>query len=422
MDIEARIPLFELITRISETVDLLSPMMANHHMQVAYIAYSIAAELGLPVERQNDLLLAGALHDIGAFSIQERTDEFEFEIQAPHRHARAGHCLLEIFPPFAQIADLVRFHHVLWNSGAGSEFEGEAVPVDSHILHLADRIAVQVNPQEAIIWQSQRIRERIASQTPAMFVPELADMFQELSLRDYFWFDTASRSLTAVLRQRVSFPMLELDTDALFNLANLFRRMIDFRSRFTSTHSAGVAACATALANLAGFSEHECRLMKIASYFHDVGKLAIPQEIFEKTGRLSEHEYDLMRSHVYHTFRILEPILDIDIIRTWGALHQEYLDGTGYPFRYTGPDLPAGSRILVVADVYTALIEDRPYRKGMSPREAIDMLQRLADDSKIDPDIVDLLRNNFDHINALCDEAQGAAANDYLRFINAIGQ
>ena len=419
--VEARIPLFDLITCVSDTVDLFSPAMTNHHMQVAYIAHSIASELGLPESERRAVLVAGSLHDIGAFSVKERMDTLQFEVNQPHYHARAGYQLLRAFPPFAEVATMVRYHHVPWNDGAGAVFEGEPVPMGSRILHVADRIAILVRPQEIILWQAERISKRIVAMTPSLFSPDAVEAFRRLSGKDYFWFDVASQSVGTVLRRRVVLDTLELDMDGLSSLANLFRRMIDFRSRFTASHSSGVAASAMALARLAGFSERECRLVEISGHLHDLGKLGIPQEILEKPAHLDEHEYDIMRSHVYHTFRILEPVVDLDTIRTWGALHQEYLDGTGYPFRLTAKDLPPGSRLLTVADIFTALTEDRPYREGLPAEKAMGILQKLSEHGKLDPDLVAVLKANFDDINQRRVAAQTAAEDEYRQFIAVIG-
>jgi len=417
MTIEARIPLFDLLTCISDTVDLVSPEITNHHMQVAYIACSIATELKWSVAERGALLMAGGLHDIGAFSAQERKATMQFEMDRPHIHARVGYCLLKDFAPFAEIARLVRFHHVPWLNGGGARFDGEEVPLGSHILHLADRIAVLVRRDDSILTQAERIRLRVAGQTPAMFVPELVEAFKALSARDYFWFDAASRRLGSIMRRRETLDTLELDLDGLERLANLFRRLIDFRSRFTATHSSGVAASAEALADLSGFSPRDCRLMRIAGYFHDLGKLAIPQEIIQKPARLSEHEYDIMRSHVYYTYLILEPLIDLKTLRTWGSLHQEYLDGSGYPFRFSGPEIPLGSRILAVADVFTALTEDRPYRKGLPASEALPILEELAEGTKLDRDVIALLRADFDRLNGIRANAQAEAEREYQEFV-----
>src|SRR3989304_855626 len=84
IDLESRIPLFDVIMCVSRAVDLVSPAVANHHKQVAYIAGMIGAELHLSAKERNELALAGALHDIGALSLKERLDILHFEFQEPH--------------------------------------------------------------------------------------------------------------------------------------------------------------------------------------------------------------------------------------------------------------------------------------------------------------------------------------------------
>ena len=101
-------------------------------------------------ERQN-ILIASALHDIGAFSLQDRMDTLQFETKSPHRHGYIGYSLLEGFEPFKEVADLVRYHHVPWENGAGAHFMGAEVPVGSQVIFLADRIATQIDRNEEVL-------------------------------------------------------------------------------------------------------------------------------------------------------------------------------------------------------------------------------------------------------------------------------
>lgn len=420
MKMEMRVPLFDLASCISDTIDLMSPEVSNHHLRVAYIAWSLAGELGWPEERRGELLLAGLFHDVGGFSQRERVRLIDFEVHEPHDHARAGHRLLESFTPFRAMAEQVRFHHVSWAAGAGVEFDGCAVPEASHLLHLADRAAVLLHAGQPALQQARGIRDKLRTLAPAWFMPEHVEAFCGLAARDFFWIDAVSPGLGAVLRRRAQMDSLHFDLDTLEQFAQILRRMIDFRSRFTATHSCGVAATGAALAGLAGFDARECRLMRLAGHLHDVGKLAIPQEILQKPSRLDEGEYDVMRSHVYHTYRILEPVAELELVRTWGALHQEYLDGTGYPFRFKEKDLPLGSRVMAVADVFTALTEDRPYRAGLPEKDAASILERLGALGKLDGALIELMRRNFAELNAVRSEAQLAGVREYEGFISSL--
>jgi len=412
---ELQISLWDLLMCLANATDLVCPAVADHHKRVAYIAYNIGTELDLPNEEREELAVAGAVHDMGALSVKERLNLLKFEVETPHRHAEQGYLFLRTFAPLADAATLVRFHHVPWNNGRGTEFAGKPVPIGSHILHLADRVAVLIDKRQEILGQVDTIRERIKARSGTMFAPKLVDAFMDLAGKEFFWLDVVSQSTPSVLKARASSGVIELHLDGLLDLTRMFSHIIDFRSRFTTTHSAGVAASAEALAKLAGFSARECRMMRVAGYLHDLGKLAVPPEILEKPSKLTEEEFNVIRAHTFHTYRVLEPIADLEVINTWASFHHERLDGSGYPFHLAARNLSLGSRIMAVADVFTAVTEDRPYRKGMTGDKALQVLQHMVNASALDAGIVSLLQRNFDEVNSLRAAAQAASAEEYQR-------
>ncbi|HIE43217.1 MAG TPA: HD domain-containing protein [Candidatus Omnitrophica bacterium] len=413
---EIQVPLLDLVVCLSEAIDLISPEVVNHHKQVAYIAFSIGEELGLSIEEQNELVLAGVLHDIGALSLKERIETLQFEIANPHHHAELGYLLLRVFKPFSSIAPLVRFHHVQWNKGEGSNFRGKPVSRSSHILHLADRVAVLTRSGEEVLVQVKGICEKIEKNSGKMFAPELVESFMSLSSKEYFWLDIVSPSISSVLSRRVISPTVELNLEGLLSIGKIFSQIIDFRSHFTATHSSGVALSAEYLARGLGFSERECQMMRLAGYLHDLGKLAVPIEILEKPAKLTVEEFNIIKSHTFHTYRVLENIEELEIINTWAAFHHERLDGGGYPFHLKGEDLSLGSRIMAVADVFTAITEDRPYRKGMDTQIALKVIQQMADNSALDPAIVLELKRHFADINSARISVQKIATEEYQMF------
>jgi putative nucleotidyltransferase with HDIG domain len=417
-----RIDVFDLIASMARVVDTMSPVVGNHHMQVAYLAYRIAGELGLPEDDRHQLVVAGALHDIGAFSLQERLDLLEFEDTKPGEHSLAGYLLLKNFKPFLPIATMVRYHHVPWEDGKGATQDGETVPEGSQIIHLADRVAVKISKDEPVLSQVQDICEAIAQRKNEVFVPEHVDAMLALSRRDYIWLEVTSNHIEQVLRSSTSRQTRELNLDEFLDFCWLICRLIDFKSEFTATHSSGVAATAVAIAKLAGFSHHERKLMEIAGLLHDIGKLSTPSEILEKPGKLTDYEWFIMRSHVFHTYQILEPVEALEVVNSWGALHQERLDGTGYPFGYTKEELPFGSRIMAVADVFTALTEDRPYRKGMGKEKTLRILQKLVDSGGLDEKLVDIVFDRFDEMNEARHSAQQKAMREYAEFRAALNK
>ena len=242
----------------------------------------------------------------------------------------------------------LRYHPVPWSHGEGSKFRGSPVPLGSHMIHLADRIDVLTGRKNEVLGEAKGICERIEKESGRLFMPELVEVFLNSARKESFWLDIVYPSISQVLARKAKAVTLELDLEGLLSLAKLFSQIVDFRSRFTAVHSSGVAATAMALAGFCGFSEEDCRLMHIAGYLHDLGKLAVPAEILESPKRLGEDDFRITKSHTFYTCRILETISDLEVVTAWASCHHERLEGKGYPFHYGDKELSSGSRIMSV--------------------------------------------------------------------------
>jgi HD-GYP domain-containing protein (c-di-GMP phosphodiesterase class II) len=411
-----RINLFDMVASIARIVELMNPAVGNHHLQLAYLAYRLGEELKLSDDRRFELFMAGALHDIGALPLNGRLDLLDFEEKNPDEHSIAGGLILEKFKPFSNISGLIKFHHVPWKNGEGAFHKGEAVSDSSHMIHLADRVAAKISRKMPVLSQVQRICNEISVQKGDVFLPEHVDAFKNMAKNENIWLDVVSESLETVLKRTVLYEEKELSNEEIVGFSKLIVRLIGFKSRSTAAHSRGVAAVAVELSRLSGLSKHERRLIEIAAYLHDLGKLAIPLQILEKQDTLSYKERFIMKSHVYHTYQVLEPFETLRIAGFWGTLHQERLNGTGYPFGLTSDELPLGARIMAVADVFTALTENRPYRRGMEPDNAKAALQTMVNAGELDRHLVDMVFEHYDNINIIRDSSQKEAIAEYRMF------
>lgn len=416
-----RLKLFDFLNCLSDILDWISPVLNDHHKQVALIALRIADSLDLPVVEQNEIVCAGILHDVGAISLAERMETLKFEYANGQIHAEMGYQLINIFEPMKKAAEMIRFHHTPWEYGQGRFCNGWQVPLGSRILMLADRIALLIRRERGVLGQTEEIKARIIEAGEAMFEPRVVEAFLELAEKEYFWLDLVSPMISKQLEQSVMLETIHMNKRELLSFSSLIRRMIDFRSPFTATHSSGVSATAEYLGMLAGLNEHECFDLKVAGYLHDLGKLAIPTEILEKPGKLTDDEFNLMRGHTFYTYRALEPIEDLALINKYGSYHHERLDGTGYPFRLERKNLPLGSRLLAVADVFTALTEDRPYRKGMSNEQTIIVIDKMGQNNKLDAEIIELVKAHHEAINQARIEAQDKSRQEYRLFLGQLG-
>lgn len=412
-----RINLYDLLTCISNAQDLVSTNLLNHHQQVAYLAFRLSEHLNLSIEQQYDTFLAALIHDIGVLSTKEKLELIETEPVTANNHAFRGAKLIERFKPLQNAANIIKFHHLPWNNGRGSAYMNEDVPLASHVIHLADRTCTLIRSDSNIISQLPDILPTIRGQANTVFHPDLVDALFELSKKEYIWLDLISQFSITMLFDSGLFNIHTLEIDDIVDLAMVFSHIIDFRSRFTARHSAGVAKTAERLAKLMGFSPYECKMMLIAGYLHDLGKIAISNDILEKPSKLNLDEFNEMRAHTYYTYRLLEPLVQLKTINTWASFHHEKLDGTGYPFHISGDSLSLGSRIMAVVDVFTAITENRPYRQGMDFDNTKNVLKNMVASNALDAKVVNLLIDNLQEINCIRENSQTEASELYEKFL-----
>jgi putative nucleotidyltransferase with HDIG domain len=174
----------------------------------------------------------------------------------------------------------------------------------------------------------------------------------------------------------------------LRQLGEIFSQIVDAKSPYTAQHSLGVARLSRYIARNMGISADNCDKIEIAGLLHDLGKLRIPDEILDKPGKLDEQERRIINSHSFETFQILRNIKGFEEIAMWAAHHHEEPDGSGYPFHVRNLDLPIEARILRVADIFQAMVQERPYRKGLSSDAVERFLNDLVVKGRVEADIV----------------------------------
>ena len=176
------------------------------------------------------------------------------------------------------------------------------------------------------------------------------------------------------------------DRAARFRAAASLAKAVDARDTYTGSHSTRVAELSAWIAHRLGLDREHIELTRLAGSLHDLGKLAIPEEILRKPGPLTDPERLVLQRHPEIGHRMLES-LGVDPVAEWVLHHHERWDGTGYPERLRGDEIPLGARIIFVADAYDAMTSDRAYRGRLTPREAIEELERCSG-TQFDPDIV----------------------------------
>jgi diguanylate cyclase (GGDEF)-like protein len=163
---------------------------------------------------------------------------------------------------------------------------------------------------------------------------------------------------------------------------------VDRKDRYTRHHSEDVAAYALFLADRMGLPDEMQAGLRIAGLLHDVGKIGVPDDILRKPGRLSPHEYEIVKQHVALGDLIVRDVPDIELVRAGVRYHHERWDGGGYMIGLAGEDIPLIARILAVVDAFSAMTTTRPYRTALPVERALAEL-RAAAGTQLDADLVE---------------------------------
>jgi hypothetical protein len=167
----------------------------------------------------------------------------------------------------------------------------------------------------------------------------------------------------------------EHDEKIIEETMQVFAGFIDAKDEYTKGHSTRVSFYSQKIAKRMGFSDEEIKMVGYMGLMHDCGKLAIPENILNKPGKLSEEEFDIMRRHTTNGGNILKDFTAIEGIRDGALYHHERYDGKGYMQGLAGEDIPLVARIIGVADALDAMNSDRCYRKHLPKEEILSELE-----------------------------------------------
>ena len=386
-----RADLRRVIYALSDALDLVGIDDLAHGKRVGIMAAQCAQQMGLATCETALLFDLGLLHDIGVSStVTHHHLVAEFDWESSQGHCAVGHALLRDFAPLAALALPVKYHHTRWPALLEQGVERE-VARRANLIYLVDRVDAMAAPHYAdgsLLLHVPRIREQLAAHANSYFSPELVDGFLGASRAEAFWLNLEARGIQAYLADMLAQgePYVA-SVPELKQLATIFSRIVDAKSPFTAQHSLGVARLARFLAERLGIAADNCDKIEIAGLLHDIGKLRVADEILDKPAKLDERERALMNAHSFETFQILRLIPGFEEIARWAAYHHEQPDGDGYPFHLPGETLALEARILRVADIFQAMVQDRPYRTGLSADAVSEFMLELAGRGDVDAQI-----------------------------------
>ena len=364
----------------------------RHGERVAYIAMRLGRFLGLNKEALVHLTVAGLLHDIGSLGC---FNEYSGDPRILEKHCLMGASIVERFPNGSILASAIKYHHETPDpQHSALRAPAEEVPLMARILSFADQIDLRLKRRLSNRRERNEILEWVTKETGVLFYPEVADAFKKVTQKEAFWLDIEQADLLQIalglLCGHWKLPSTrELQRGFTDDLAATFADLIDQKSKFTALHSRSVANIVKRLAQGLGWQDDQLHEIYLAGLLHDLGKLSVPSGILDKPGPLDPDEFEIIRMHTYFTHRLLTEAGFPTRMVEWASHHHEGLDGKGYPFALADKDLDEGARLMAIADIFAALTEERPYRKAMSPGEALAIIQCKAV-TTLDPGLIEL--------------------------------
>ena len=204
------------------------------------------------------------------------------------------------------------------------------------------------------------------------------------------WFITRTQTQKTLLKHKYELEyakkQIQMGNETILSIA----RTVDAKDTNTSKHSFRVSEYSVAIARKLGYSEEKCENLRQMALLHDIGKIGIPDAILNKPGKLTDKEYEIMKSHVIKGGEILKDFTMIDSVDVGALYHHEKYDGTGYCQGLKGEEIPLDARIIGIADAFDAMTANRVYRNQLDIDVVIAELKRFSG-IQFDPALVDIL-------------------------------
>lgn len=255
----------------------------------------------------------------------------------------------------------------------------------------------------------------------------LIDAINECHLFQYILKPFEPEQLCMIVESGIKkFELSQTKTQIVKDLSELFYKTIksiayalDAKDEYTHGHSLRVTLYSLALAKKMNLSEETLEEIETTGLLHDIGKIAIPDKILLKPGKLTDEEFAVIKKHPEMGKKLVDSIEKLNIVSSWLKSHHERYDGKGYPDGLAGEAIPISSRIIAIADTYDAMTSTRSYRKALSHEEAIEEIKRCSG-SQFDPNLTELFISISDEINTLKNDPEGSYPNySYLdKFMN----
>ena len=365
----------------------------HHGKRVAYIATQLGAALGYSGETLEILFNAGMLHDCGVSTqrLHGALSRSFIPLNVNTReHCDIGHDLLSDFKPLAHCAVAIKHHHTPWRKMKYAKIAPSDAEM-ANIIFFADRLDTLAHQREVIDTRAiVEISEKLNTATGTLFSPKVNDAYITLAPSKSFWRGMETDAVLKFVNAH-EFALQDqiIKDDDIMQMAHIFGRIADQKSRFTKNHSQAVGHIARFIAERCNLPQTICGKIELAGILHNVGKMHVPDHILDKAGPLSLQERAILHEHSNHTYEILSHIKGLEDVTLWTAGVRK--SDIEFSWKTLSQDGHMEAGIVKMANAFQALIEDRPYRWGQNLSETMATLVEMTRQAKFDPIILEVI-------------------------------
>ena len=376
---------------IRKTLGIINNKIMHHGDVTGYILYKMMEYENTYTEQHYteqelvDYTMLGILHDIGLYKEDNVKNVTDFETKNLWPHSIYGFLFLKYLSPMDDKAEIVLYHHLDYNRH--NLIQSRYMHI-IELLSLADKMDTFMNLKDLEPDYFTKYRD-------TKFSGAALDLFHKAQER----YGITENLINGKYREELDVLLAKRAFSEQYKrgFLEMLVYTIDFRSEHTVIHTLATVHFAEQLGRLARVSGKDLRDLHYGALLHDLGKIAIPLNILESTGRLSDDEMKIMKAHVRITEMILEGIGD-DAVLQIAVRHHEKLDGTGYHKGLKAEDLTLTQQIIAVADILSALYGKRSYKEAFSKEKILDIMNGDADNGQINRNVVTSLERNYDKI------------------------
>lgn len=384
----------------------------EHGKHVAFISFLMGKCLNYDNDKLNDLVGLAILHD-NAFTEYVREEYnggelYDYDALTDDKdisklragflshpmHNVVGEENIRLIPFRTDVKDVILYHHENADGSGPLHKHDYETNEMAQIIHIADMMDVLFDLKRIDEEEFIRAIDKIKRLEGKMFSKKMVETLVN-SVRYSDIEDLQVKGVVPYLKSHLKSEVYDYSDGEIRNICKFFAKIVDYKSSITKNHSLGVADKCYKMAKYYGFDDDKAIRFYFAGAFHDIGKLIINNDILEKPGKLTQSEFEHIKNHAKATEVILSSISGIEDITRWAGRHHEKLDGSGYTSSVCGSELSFEDRLLACIDIYQALIEKRSYKGNFGHKESIDIMIEMANDNKIDINIVNDINEYF---------------------------